>query len=38
LLSKPEKGGQTLEDSAREAIQLFKDWSDKLHESQPLLP
>ena|SRR5437879_5112140 len=38
LLSKPEKGEQTLEDSAREAIQLFKDWSDKLHESQPALP
>ena len=37
LLLKADKGNQTLEDSAREAIQAFKAWSEKLHESKPVL-
>jgi hypothetical protein len=36
LLSKAD-GDQTLGDSAREAIQVFKAWSEKLHESKPVL-
>ena len=38
LLLKVDKGNQTLEDSARDAIQVFKAWSEKLHESKPVLP
>ena len=38
LLSTADKSDQTLEDSAHQTIQLFKDWSDKLQQSKPVLP